>query len=106
MSDICFADKESDWELVRTMRKRDGFLLREVADQTVIVPTGQLVSDFNCLITLNATGRWIWDHLDQSQTAETLTKKMVSEFEVDEATARRDTEEFLAELLRLGIIEP
>lgn len=87
------------------MRKMEGFILREVAGRTVIVPTGQLVFDFNCLITLNATGRWIWDHLDQSQTAETLTKSMLSEFEVDEDTARKDTEEFLAELLRLGIIE-
>ena len=87
------------------MRKKEGLILREVADQTVIVPTGQMVFDFNCLITLNPSARWIWDHLDESQSAETLTKEMAIEFNIDEATAGKDIEEFLAELLRLGLIE-
>jgi hypothetical protein len=91
---------------MKTMRKKKGFILREVADQTVIVPTGQMVFDFNCLITLNPSARWIWDHLDESQSTETLSKDMAIEFNIDEATAGKDIEEFLAELLRLEIIEP
>lgn len=87
------------------MRKKGGFILREVGDQTVIVPTGQMVFDFNCLITLNTSGRWIWDHLDESQSAETLTREIAIEFDVDEAAAGKDIEEFLSELLRLGLIE-
>lgn len=87
------------------IRKKDGFILRDVADQTIIVPTGQKVIDFNCLITLNATGRWIWDHLDPSQTQESLINNMVIEFEVDEITACKDIHEFLTELHRLRIIE-
>jgi hypothetical protein len=87
------------------MQKKDGFIVREVSDQTVIVPTGQLVVDFNCLITLNTSGRWLWDNLDRWDSAETLSREMMRHFKVDEAVARKDVEEFLAELTRLGMIE-
>jgi len=87
------------------VRRKDGFVLREVSDQTIIVPTGRLVIDFNCLITLNETGRWLWDHLDQFDSAEALSDEMAIQFNVDRAVAQKDVEEFLSELLRLGIVE-
>ncbi len=91
---------------VPMMRKKEGFILRHVADQAVVVPTGQLVVDFNCLITLNSTGRWLWEQLDQPQTVETLIKSLIVEFKVDETTARKDVAEFIADLVRLEIIDP
>ncbi len=90
---------------MRAVRKKDGFVLREVSDQTIIVPTGRLVVDFNYLITLNETGRWLWDHIDQSDSAEALSDQMATQFNADKAVVRKDTEEFLSELLRLGIVE-
>jgi hypothetical protein len=87
------------------VRKKDGFILREVSDQTVIVPTGRLIVDFNCLITLNASGRWLWDHLDQFDGAEALSEAMAIQFQVDKMVARKDVEEFLAELTHLGMVE-
>ncbi len=87
------------------VRRKDGFMLREVLDQTIIVPTGRLVFDYNCLITLNQTGRWLWDHLDQFDSAEALSDEMAIQFNVDRAVAQKDAEEFLFELLRLGIVE-
>lgn len=88
------------------MRKKEGFILRQVADQAVVVPTGQLVVDFNCLITLNSTGRWLWEQLDRPQSVESLANSLIAEFEVDEVAARADVEEFIAELVRLEIVDP
>jgi hypothetical protein len=38
------------------MKIKSGYIMREVADNYVVVPTGQATVDFNGMITLNETG--------------------------------------------------
>ena len=45
------------------MRVDEGFVLREIAGDYVIIPTGKTVLDFNGMITVNEVGVSIWKML-------------------------------------------
>ena len=45
------------------MKLKDGFILREVAGQIVVLPSGEDL-DLNMMITLNGTGKFIWTLLE------------------------------------------
>lgn len=81
-------------------------MLREVGAQALLVPTGAAVVDLNGLLTLNATGRWLWERLAPGRTAADLARELAAEFDVGEAEALADVEAFVAELRRTGALEP
>lgn len=86
------------------MKRNAEFLLREVADTLVVVPVGDAVTDFPGMITLNATGAYIWELLETEQTVQTLVDALVARYEVAEETARQDVEAFVGRLRSVGAI--
>ena len=74
------------------------FVIREIAGDYIIVPTGSTALQFNGLITVNEVGAFLWKFLQQETTEEALVQSVVSEYEVEEETARQDIEEFLQQL--------
>lgn len=87
------------------MKIKSGFLLREVAGNTVIVPVGEETVEFNGIITINETGRFIWDLLEKGIEKEELLKVFLAEYKVGEAEAKEDISAFLQTLLDNGIME-
>jgi excinuclease ABC subunit A len=57
------------------MKIKKDFLLRTVAGQTVVVPTGDNVANFNAAITLNETAAFLWEVLQNDTNEETLLVK-------------------------------
>ena len=79
------------------MKLKDGFLLREIAGQTVVLPvSGDL--DLNMMITLNGTGAFLWEHLQKETTEEALVAELLKEYDVDEATAAASVAAFVQKL--------
>lgn len=74
------------------------FVIREIAGDYIIVPTGSTALQFNGLITVNEVGAFLWKNMQQETTEEALVQSVVSEYEVEEETARQDIEEFLQQL--------
>ncbi len=86
------------------MRVDSGFVLREIAGDYVIIPTGKIVLTFNGLITVNEVGASIWNMLQKEVTFEEVVKGILDEYEVEESVARQDVEEFLEKLAENGIL--
>lgn len=81
------------------------FMLREIAGDFVVIPTGQAVFHFQGLITLNEVGKYLWELLQrEEQTMEQLTQQVLENYEVEEAIARRDVDEFVQALVSRGIL--
>lgn len=81
------------------------FVLREIAGDYVIVPTGEAAYRFQGLITVNDTGAFLWEQLQSGeQTEEKLTEALFGEYEVDRESALKDVEEFLRILQGHGIL--
>lgn len=86
------------------MKIEKEFILREIAGDYVIVPTGKTALEFNGLITVNELGAFIWKKLQQEVTEDELIQDILEEYEVDEETARNDVEEFLNKLTECKIL--
>ena len=81
------------------------FVLREIAGDYIIIPTGRTVLEFNGLIKVNEVGVSIWNMLQNEVTFDELVKGILDEYEVEEAVAREDIREFLDTLIGGGILE-
>lgn len=87
------------------MKIEKDFVLREIAGEYIIVPTGNTALDFNGLITVNEVGLFLWKILEEGTTEEELLTKTLAEYDVEEETAKRDIREFLDELKSGGILK-
>lgn len=86
------------------MKRSADFLLRDVAGTLVIVPVGAAVSGFPGMITMNATGAYLWELLENEQTVETLTDALLARYEVDREKAKADVEAFVNKLKPTGAL--
>ena len=85
------------------MKIKEGFLLRKIAGQTVVLPTGGDL-DLNMMITLNDTGKVLWQKLEVGAEVDELVADLLKEYDVDEATARAGVERFIAKLNENGFL--
>jgi len=82
------------------------FILREIAGDYVLVPTGETAREFNGMVTLNPSAAFIWQHYEHTASLEELLALLLEEFDTDEATARADLITFTSELVQRGILAP
>ncbi len=87
------------------MKIKDNFMLRQIAGTWLAVPIGERVVDFNGIITLSESGAFIWRMLENGASREEIVSSILDKYEIDEETARKDTEAFLEQLRRDGIAE-
>lgn len=77
------------------MKIKNGYMLREVAGEAVVVPTGEATFNFQGIISLNETGALLWKELEQGCEKKDLVQALLDEYEVDAETAEKDVNEFL-----------
>ena len=86
------------------MKIKEGFMLREIAGSYIVVPFGQSVVDFNGLMELSESSALLWRQLEKGSDVESLISLILSEYEIDEITARSDIEEFISILNTKGLL--
>lgn len=87
------------------MKISQNFILREIAGEYVIVPTGEAAYEFQGLITVNETGAFLWEKLQKDeQTEESLVKVLCEEYETDQTQAEKDVVEFIQRLRQQNIL--
>lgn len=87
------------------MKRIKDFIVREIAGETIMIPTGKTSQEFNGIITLTDTAKFIWEHIEEAESLEALVKMMTEEYEIDEETAARDTVELIQQLLANRFVE-
>lgn len=87
------------------MRIREGFLLRNVAGNNVVVPIGQATLDFNGMMSLNETGAFIFSKMLDGTTKEQLIEDLISEYEVEREIAQKDVDDFIKKVEGEGLLE-
>lgn len=86
------------------MIRNEDFILREVAGTQVLVPVGKATLTFPGMVTVNGTSAFLWEKLETSQTAQTLTAFLLQRYAVSEEQAMGDVEKFLQTLMQIGAI--
>ena len=87
------------------MKIKDGFVVRELAGQSIVVALGEASKTFNGMIKLNDTGRLFWDLLAEGKSKEEIADKFIAEYDVDRAIAERDINAFVETLQGANILE-
>lgn len=87
------------------MKIKEGFILRNVAGQNVVVPVGSTTLNFNAAITLNETAAFLWKQLESEKTEQELLTALTDEYEIDSVSAKSDITVFLNVLREHEIIE-
>lgn len=86
------------------MQIKKEFVLREIAGDYIIIPTGTTALEFNGLITVNEVGVLLWKMLQEEVSLEQLVQGVTDEYEVDAEVAREDILEFLDTLKQGGVL--
>ena len=87
------------------MKIKQGFVVREIAGQSVVVALGEASKVFNGMIKLNETGRFIWNQLADGCEREAIIEAMLREYDVDRKTVERDVDGFIDILKGAKILE-
>ncbi|WP_040412432.1 PqqD family protein [Desulfosporosinus sp. OT] len=86
------------------MKIRDGFMLREIAGQWVVVPLGEKVVEFNGIMTLSQSGALLWQVLEKNASEEDLVEVILKEYTIDKETAETDVREFVSIIREKNLI--
>ena len=87
------------------MKLKKNLVLREVADTWVIIPVADDVLDFNGLVSLNDTGVFLWNLIENGKTKAEMISALLCEYDVSQSAALSDVEKFLETLYKIGCLE-
>lgn len=77
------------------MKASSEIMLRRIAGENLLVPIGEAAARFQGIISLNDSGRLLWETLQKGCTRDDLIAAILDAYDVDEPTAARDVDEFL-----------
>ena len=77
---------------MRIMKLKEGFVLRTISGQTVVLPTGGDL-DLGMMIKLNDTGCFIWERLAKGTEIDEIVADMLREYDIEEENAKKYVEQ-------------
>ena len=103
--DILVNHPELIREEAKDMKIKEGFVLRNIMDEYIVMPTGDNIAKFEGAVVLNEVSAFIYKLLESPMCREDVLAAILDEFEVDEATASADLDELLEKLANMGVLE-
>ena len=86
------------------MRIVSGFVVRQIAGETIAIPSGPAAQALSGLLALNGSGKLLFDLLQTPQAEDSLVQALLEAYEIDTDTARGDVLEFLQILRQNGVL--
>lgn len=88
------------------MRLKEGFRLRNLCREYIVVAEGLQQVNFNKMIALNATAAYLWQKVEGKEfTVQDLADLLTAEYDVDAETALKDSEAIAQKWMEAGIAE-
>ena len=87
------------------MKIKDGFVLRNVVDEYIVMPTGENIAKFDGAVVLNEVSAFVFEQLKRPVSKEDVLAALLNEFEVDEATAKADLDVLLEQFVQMGLLD-
>ena len=87
------------------MKKKSGFVLRQVCGENIIVAEGKENIDFSSIIAMNESSAYLWEKIgEDSFTPESMATMLTEEYDIDNATALEDAATLARQWMEAGII--
>ena len=88
------------------MKIKEGYKVREMAGEHVIIKQGRFGADMTRVIALNATSLLLWQELQgRDFDVEDVAKVLTDNYEVEAATATADAAAWMEKLVEAGLAE-
>ena len=88
------------------MKQKQGFNLRHVGSEHIIVAEGLDNIDFSKIISLNDSAAFLWTKVkDKEFTIKDLAELLIEEYDIDDATASTDAEVLAESWVKADIVE-
>lgn len=87
------------------MKIKDGFIIKKIMDSYMVISADGNAANFEKMQTLNETGAVLWGVLEKGGDIDSLTAKLLDEYDVDEKTAREDAKDFTDKLRAAGLLD-
>lgn len=88
------------------MKIIDGFRLREVIGQSVVVGEGVNQINFNKLVTLNESAAYLWEAVEGKEfEVETLASLLIERYGIDQELAMKDAAALATQWKETGLVE-
>ncbi len=93
------------WHINVVMKFRKEYKVRSIAGENVVIMQGKYGSDVTRVISLNETSLLLWNELQGEEfDLGTVVKILLENYEVDEATATKDAESWIAKLKECNLV--
>ena len=87
------------------MKIIEGFVLRPLGEEFIVIGEGIAQINFNKMISLNSTAAFLWENVEGKDfTVEDLTKLHTDNYEVEEERAAADAAAIAAKWIEAGIV--
>lgn len=89
------------------MKIKNGFVLRQVCGENVIVGEGLGAVNFGKLLALNEIAAWLWKQAQElgDFDVEKLAERLCEEYDVTAEQAQSDIAAIVAEWQNVGVVE-
>lgn len=86
------------------MKIKSGFITKKVAGDIIVIPAEQALVDFKAIITLNETGAYLCELMQEDVSKEQIVEKMLEEFDAEREIISSDVEDFISVLEEKGLL--
>ena len=88
------------------MKIKNGFVLKSICGENMIIAEGKENIDFSKIISLNESAAYLWNKVEGVNfTPQTLAELLVEEYEVSNERALADAEILAKQWLETGLVE-
>lgn len=103
--DVLYHHPNEIMEIEQDMKIKNGFTLRNMCGEHIVMPTGKNISQFDGTIVLNDVAAFVWEKLSDGCSREELLEAILSQFEVGREQAEKDLDTLLDKLIGYDVIE-
>ena len=87
------------------MKRAEGFLLKKIADEYVIVPTGKKAEEVNEVFTLTGTAAYIYSHVEEATGIDGLIQMISRDYHAEEEAVAEDVRQVVGVMEEKGLLE-
>ena len=87
------------------MKAKEGFILREVLGEFMIMPVGDNIGTYTGTVILNEVSAFVWKKLQQPISFDELVAAITAEYDIDSETASKDLQELLEQFRSYELLE-
>lgn len=85
-------------------QKNPNMVARSIIDEVVLIPIRSNAADLESIYALNDTAAFAWELFDGQHTLAEISDRITNDFEVDQAQARADLADLVAQLIQIGAV--